>query len=280
MGGNIDIGENTENALAAGNVTKVTKGSKVKITIDQRNANGTGPFTCDMDLTGNAIATGQTALQVTQGTSKSTTGQTTLTVTMPSDMACLGCKCMNESEFLRDSIIRALTPLAASQGNVCTVRCRNAQDFGGCVAVQQTDTTALPADNPPSNINASSTLAEVFTQVQQDQKDLPAAIAANIAATSVKDQGPTVAQAILDSEPAIVQAEQLELQTKVATASTAAATTATNTNTGTGKKNSGKTKGNGNAAKASNNNRRETLAERRTKRFVNAGIAFEEASGN
>lgn len=99
VGGNIDIGENTENALAAGNVTQVTKGSKVKITIDQRNANGTGPFTCDMDLTGNAIATGQTALQVAQGTSKSTTGQTTLTVTMPSDMACQGCKCMDDRSF-------------------------------------------------------------------------------------------------------------------------------------------------------------------------------------
>lgn len=88
----MDIGENTENALAAGNVTKVAKGSKVKITIDQRNANGTGPFTCDMDMTGNAIATGQTALTVDQGTSKSATGQITLTATMPSNMACTGCE--------------------------------------------------------------------------------------------------------------------------------------------------------------------------------------------
>lgn len=88
----MDIGENTENALAAGNVTKVKTGSKVKITIDQRNANGTGPFTCDMDETGNGIATGQTVLAVTQGTSKSTTGQLTLTATMPSNMTCKGCK--------------------------------------------------------------------------------------------------------------------------------------------------------------------------------------------
>lgn len=89
--GNIDIGENTENALAAGNVTKVTKGSKVQITVDQRNANGTGPFTCDMDQTSNANgATGQTPLDTQQGTAKSATGQVTLTVTMPSDMACTG----------------------------------------------------------------------------------------------------------------------------------------------------------------------------------------------
>lgn len=147
--------------------------------------------------------------------------------------------------------------------------------------MQQTDTTALPADNAPSNINSSATLAEVFSQVQQDQKDLPAAIAGNIAATSVKEQAPTIAQAILDADPAVVQAEQLELQTKAATANTAATTNAasTNTNTGTGKKNGGKNKGNGNAAKA-NNNKRETLADRRARRFVNAGVDFDETSGN
>lgn len=88
----MDIGENTEIALAAGAVTKVTKGSKVKVTIDQRNANGTGPFTCDMDFTSNAIATGQTPLTVDQGTAQSATGQVTLTVSTPKDMACKGCE--------------------------------------------------------------------------------------------------------------------------------------------------------------------------------------------
>lgn len=89
--GNIDIGENTENALAAGNITKVTKGSKVQITVDQRNANGTGPFACDLDPTSNANgATGQTTLVTTQGNANGGTGQMTLTVTMPSDLACNG----------------------------------------------------------------------------------------------------------------------------------------------------------------------------------------------
>lgn len=89
--GNIDIGENTENALAAGDITKVTKGSKVTITVDQRNANGTGPFACDMDQTSNSNGvTGQTPLDVTQDNASGGTGQTTLTVTMPSDMACTG----------------------------------------------------------------------------------------------------------------------------------------------------------------------------------------------
>lgn len=91
-GGNIDVGENTETALAAKNVTQVKKGSTVKITMDQRNANGTGPFTCDMDPTGNTLgATGQTALTVKQG-SASNNGQVTLSVTMPNDLSCTGCK--------------------------------------------------------------------------------------------------------------------------------------------------------------------------------------------
>lgn len=87
--GNIDIGENTENALAANQVTQVKKGSKVTITMDQVNANGTGPFACDLDLTSNANGlTGQTALTTTESDSKN--GQTTLTVTLPKDMACAG----------------------------------------------------------------------------------------------------------------------------------------------------------------------------------------------
>lgn len=92
LAGNMDIGEMTENALATGNVTKVTKGSKVKITVDQRNANGTGPFTCDMDFTSNAIATGQTPLTVDQGKAASATGQVTLTVSTPANMVCKGGK--------------------------------------------------------------------------------------------------------------------------------------------------------------------------------------------
>lgn len=67
-GGNIDIGENTENALAAKQVTQVTKGSTVTMTINAVNATGQGPFTCDLDPTSNALGTtGQTPLNVQQG---------------------------------------------------------------------------------------------------------------------------------------------------------------------------------------------------------------------
>lgn len=88
-GGNIDIGEMEENALAANAITQVTKASTVTMTIDQVNTNGTGPYTCDMDQQGNTLATGQTKLVVKESDSGTTT---TLKVTMPKDMACIGCK--------------------------------------------------------------------------------------------------------------------------------------------------------------------------------------------
>lgn len=89
--GNIDIGENTETALASGDVTKVTSGSTVNVVINKVNANGTGPYTCDMDETSNASGTsGQVPLTLKEDDSGG--NQIKLAVTMPSDMACTGCK--------------------------------------------------------------------------------------------------------------------------------------------------------------------------------------------
>lgn len=45
LSGNIDVGENTENALAAKSVTQVKAGSKLTVTIHQVNADGAGPYT-------------------------------------------------------------------------------------------------------------------------------------------------------------------------------------------------------------------------------------------
>ncbi|ROW04722.1 hypothetical protein VMCG_04875 [Cytospora schulzeri] len=165
LSGNIDVGENTEDALAANSVTQVKAGSKLTVTIHQVNADGAGPFTCDMDPTGNTLgATGQTALEVTNnvpgtnGFSQAKTQDFNITVTMPTDLNCTG----------------------ASTGNVCTIRCRNnalAGPFGGCFAVQQTDTDSKVFT--PSDIETATTLDQMLSQVQQDQKDLPAAVAAN-----------------------------------------------------------------------------------------------------
>lgn len=53
LSGNIDVGENTENAIAAGAVTQVRAGGEVTVTIHQVNADGAGPYTCDMDESSN-----------------------------------------------------------------------------------------------------------------------------------------------------------------------------------------------------------------------------------
>lgn len=91
LAGNIDIGQNTEDLLANKSVTAVTKGSNLAVTINQVNASGAGPYTCDLDVTSNAEAsTGQIPLNVTEQDSQGGNGETTLAVTMPSDMACAG----------------------------------------------------------------------------------------------------------------------------------------------------------------------------------------------
>ncbi|KAK7733298.1 hypothetical protein SLS53_008195 [Cytospora paraplurivora] len=261
--GNIDIGENTEDALASGDVTKVTQGSKVKVTINQVNSNGTGPYTCDLDQTSNASGTsGQVALDVEQDDSSSNKGQLQLQVSLPDDMACIG----------------------SSQGNVCTVRCRNAQDYGGCFAVQQTDTSGLPDNNSPSNITTAQTLEGIMAQVQQNQKDLPAAIDGNQDAKSVDDQGIDIVESILDDDSSISQQVEKELATASVSASTAAATSDTTSSgssttasgSGTGSNtNSGHKNHNGHKGHKGNN-KRMSPAARRASRYVVAGKNYEE----
>ncbi|KAI0433525.1 hypothetical protein F5Y09DRAFT_63500 [Xylaria sp. FL1042] len=179
--GNIDIGEQTENALADGNVTQATAGSRVKVYFQQLSADGAGPFTCDMDQTGNTIgATGQTQLRVKESEA-SKNGIIALKVSMPSDMQCIG----------------------ASTGNVCTVRCRNANNFGGCFAVQQTDTE--PNANDPTTIDTIQQLDSVLKQVQQNVADFPAALEGiQEASQSAADQGTSVVDNIQAADPSTV----------------------------------------------------------------------------
>ncbi|KAI0107162.1 hypothetical protein GGR51DRAFT_516490 [Nemania sp. FL0031] len=181
LAGNIDIGEQTENALADGNVTQTTAGSRVNVFLQQVNETGAGPFTCDMDPTGNSIgATGQTKLVVRES-SANKNGIITLKVAMPNDLQCTG----------------------ASTGNVCTVRCRNANNFGGCFAVQQTDVT--PSANDPTTIETIQSLDNVLNQVQQNIADLPAALEGIAdASQSPADQGTSVVDKIQAADPSTV----------------------------------------------------------------------------
>ncbi|KAI1771245.1 gas1-like protein [Hypoxylon cercidicola] len=132
LSGNIDVDENTENQLAAGVVTQVKSGTQLKVTIHQVNADGAGPYACDLVEAGdNGVITQNLTVQNNvpgvNGFSQAKEQDFDILVNMPDSFACTG----------------------SSAGNVCTVRCRNnalAGPFGGCFPVQQVDAAAAPAN--------------------------------------------------------------------------------------------------------------------------------------
>ncbi|EAA30796.1 hypothetical protein NCU06170 [Neurospora crassa OR74A] len=170
--GNIDIAENTEAALAEGAVTKVKAGSKITVTIHQVNADGAGPYVCDLDETSNSGKISQN-LTVTNnvpganGISQNKIQEFNFTVTMPDNFHCTG----------------------ASTGNICTVRCRNnavAGPFGGCFAVQQTD--VKPTLNTPDNIQTFKNINDIEDERLISVATLPIAAEANRKAGSSEAQ--------------------------------------------------------------------------------------------
>ncbi|TLD28324.1 hypothetical protein PspLS_03591 [Pyricularia sp. CBS 133598] len=156
LSGNIDVGEETENALAAKKVTSVKPGTVVSMTIHQVNADGAGPYICDLDETSN-VGLEFKNLSVTDnvpganGLSQVRAQQFVMKITMPQDLNCVG----------------------GSTGNICTIRCRNtaqAGPFGGCVAVQQTDKKGNV--NTPQNIKTATDRKANEAQTKQNNKDL------------------------------------------------------------------------------------------------------------
>ncbi|CAG8961075.1 hypothetical protein HYFRA_00002617 [Hymenoscyphus fraxineus] len=179
LGGNIDIGETTETAIVAKQLTEASKGSTVTVTMRPVDDRGKGPFTCDMDQTSNTKATGQTKLEVKE--KEEANGDITLSVQMPQDMACNG----------------------ASTGNICTVRCFNAEKtgpFGGCFSLIQSD--IKPAENDVNKIPTVQAKDSVEKQVAQNKKDFEKATKATAEAQN-NDFGLKVANALLgvDSAP-------------------------------------------------------------------------------
>ncbi|KAK1451885.1 GEgh16 protein [Colletotrichum melonis] len=240
LAGNIDIGETTEAQLGNNTVTKVTKGSNVDVTIAQVSPDGAGPYSCDLDLTSNANgATGQTKLQVQEAGAQS--GQIKLKVTMPDDLACVG----------------------ASTGDVCTVRCFNDNakgPFGGCFAVQQTDTK--PKQNTPANIPTAQTLDGVLKQVQQNIVDLPAAVKSNQEAKTQDDQGVTAIKELLGNNAT----------------QQAAGPAGSGANTGNNNNNNNGNNNNGNANAGNGNGRQKGKGNRNGNNNANNGGAA--AGGN
>lgn len=226
LAGNIDVGENTETQLANKTVTQVTAGSNVTFTIAELNTDGAGPYTCDLDEAGNIQgATGQRQLAVAEQDSKA--GTITLVATLPDNLKCIG----------------------ASTGDVCTIRCFNAAaagPFGGCVAVQQTDTT--PNVNTPENIATLQTVSGINAQVTQNEKDLKAAQAANVQAPTQGDQGVAAVDALLSIDSAAAATAGA-----AGAVASGAATTNNTANAGTGKKGK-KNKNNANNRRAFNFN--------------------------
>ncbi|KAH8197722.1 hypothetical protein TruAng_008100 [Truncatella angustata] len=275
-GGNIDVGAKEEDALANGKVTSVTKGTDVTVTLSANSTMASGTYTCDLDPKGNVQgATGQTKLTSSQNTAntnnnnnnnnnknnksgnnnrrlvvrqsvvaranKASSGNTmTLTVTMPSDLACIG----------------------SSAGNVCTVRCVNEQDVGGCFAVQQTDTTPLDGNNDPSNINTAQDQAGITKQIAQNKQDLGTAekAIADVDADALTNEGKqnaAVVAAIISADP-----------------STTSQAAASNSNSGK-KGSSNNAKGQGKNGGGNNNNKRAPSGSRWAKRRSYSDFADE-----
>ncbi|KAI1371864.1 hypothetical protein F4677DRAFT_434362 [Hypoxylon crocopeplum] len=258
LSGNIDIGENTENALAAGAVTQVKSGTQLKVTVHQVNADGAGPYECSLVEAGNnGIITQNLTVENNvpgvNGFSQAKTQQFEILVNMPDTFACVG----------------------SSAGNVCTVRCRNnaqAGPFGGCFPVQQVDVE--PSENTPANIATSLSLEKVFAQVAQDQADLPAAVAAiqNAGADEALQNAAVVSSLLkqtVTSLPASVQTPDVitgiastATTTSIADATSTSASDATeggsrNGRTGNGRGNNGNNNNRGN--NGNNNNKRRTV---------------------
>ncbi|KAF2024138.1 hypothetical protein EK21DRAFT_79360 [Setomelanomma holmii] len=255
INGNIDIGEQTENELAAGRMTTVKAGSVMKVTIHQVNADGAGPFECDMDETSNAQTT-FTPLKVTNnvpgslGLSQAKEQDFTVNVQMPQNFNCIG----------------------ASTGNICTIRCRNnavAGPFGGCFAVQQTDGTGR-TNTSASAVATTQTLEGISAQILQNQKDFDAAVKANQNA-GLADQGAAAISA---------------LATATVNPNAAATTTAAANNGNANQNTNGKGNGRGNKGNANNNNANGNAANNQQAAAGNAannqqaGNAASNANGN
>ncbi|CCC12960.1 unnamed protein product [Sordaria macrospora k-hell] len=234
LAGNIDVAENTEAALSDGSVTQVRAGSKITVTIHQVNADGAGPYVCDLDEASNSGLISQN-LTVTNnvpganGISQNKIQEFNFTVTMPDNFKCTG----------------------ASTGDICTVRCRNnavAGPFGGCFAVQQVDTE--PTTNTPDSVATFKSIDQIEDERMINVATLPIAVEANRkAGSSEAQQNAAAVDAILKAgfvsksapvlTPTVVLGGNGAVATGTATGGNAVATGGAGAGNGTGRNNGG-----------------------------------------
>uniref|UniRef100_A0A0S1MIF2 Secreted protein n=1 Tax=Phakopsora pachyrhizi TaxID=170000 RepID=A0A0S1MIF2_PHAPC len=143
-GGNNEIGAAMSKAESAG-IPSVSSDGKVQMTLHQVNGDGGGPYTCDVNASGD----GKTFTPMTISTnipgknsrSNAKAEDIPLIAEMPKGMTCTG----------------------GSDGQTCIVRCRNAANagpFGGCVAVTQ----ATDATKQKRELSAEQRIDEMIKQ--------------------------------------------------------------------------------------------------------------------
>ncbi|KAL1638152.1 hypothetical protein SLS58_008892 [Diplodia intermedia] len=258
LNGNIDIGEQTENELSANRMTQVAKGSSVAVTIHQVNADGAGPYECDLDESSNAGTF--TKLQVSNnvpgenGLSDAKFKDFTINVQMPDNLNCTG----------------------ASPGNICTVRCRNnalAGPFGGCFAVQQTDNDGRPRDQAAGEIETAQTLDGISKQIQVNQADFKTAIEANKAAGAAGGgAGAAAAEALVNGTENAGAAASAAAAADSATATDSANNG--NNNDNNGNSNNNNNNNNNNQQNNNNNNQNNNDNDNDNNGGGNSGFGF------
>ncbi|ORZ31896.1 hypothetical protein BCR44DRAFT_1463463 [Catenaria anguillulae PL171] len=123
-GGNNNMQAGVQEIMSEfGELPLVAPGSTLTMTVHQVNADGAGPYTCEVSMDGTGAQF--TGVQIQQnlpgrnGRNRATnTTPQDLVVTMPANLQCTG----------------------GANGDMCMVRCRNparAGPFGGCIPVQQ-----------------------------------------------------------------------------------------------------------------------------------------------
>ncbi|WQF80782.1 Putative egh16-like virulence factor [Colletotrichum destructivum] len=134
-GGENDIESGTQAIMAMTGqpLPQIKAGGTLELTVHQVNADGGGPYTCDINEDGTATSWTEVAVPLTVPGQNSRNRDGAITdhpmrVTIPAGQACTG--------------------TVAGQQNVCLVRCMNAAragPFGGVVPVQMMQAGATPA---------------------------------------------------------------------------------------------------------------------------------------
>lgn len=94
---NIDVAQREEDAISSNSITSIKAGTKVAVTLHQVNADGAGPFACDLVSATNGVLAGNLTVENNvpgaNGFSQAKAVDFNMTVVMPDDISgCTDCK--------------------------------------------------------------------------------------------------------------------------------------------------------------------------------------------